>query len=310
MGTMAILAVAFANVPAEETIDMNDCGELAVSGLRCVIGGNAALGEHRAGYNGVFGIRAPGIDESPFVPLYAGLNLEHYFDARPRATDNVLFEPRRTPMTFTRVNATTAELHQPPTPHYGVESWTRFELKEPYYIDMEFRCVPRKDVFRGGFFGVFWASYINAPGDKSLYMRGTGPGGDKTLWVQHCTALHDRDSTVRHVADTLELPFEQPGSMLYSSFSPLRFEEPFFYGRFRDRVLIYIFRPGPLVRFAHSPSGGGLTPDGADTCPAWDFQLIVPDPEVGREYGVRMRLVYKAWVDREDVLAEVRRYLE
>lgn len=296
---------------AQETADVAHSGAFAVSGLRCVIGDNAAAEPHRAGYNGVFAISAPDQDESPFVPLYAGLNLEHYFDARPRSPEaNKFFEPRHAVMTFTRVDATTAELHQPQTPFYGVESWTRFEVKEPYYIDMHFRCVPHKEVFEGGFLGVFWASYINAPLDKSMYMRGTGPVTDRTIWVQHCTPLHDHDSTVRHVGDNLELPFEEAGKMLYASFSPLRFADPFFYGRFRDRVLIYIFQPGPIIRFAHSPSGGGATPDNSDTNPAWDFQLLVPKPEVGREYGLRMRLVYKPWVDRDDVLAEVRRYLE
>ena len=38
--------------------------------------------------------------------------------------------------------------------------------------------------------------------------------------------------------------------------------------------------------------------------------MIVPEYEVGKEYGLRGRVVYKPWVDREDVLAEVRKYLD
>ena len=75
----------------------------------------------------------------------------------------------------------------------------------------------------------------------------------------------------------------------------------------RDHVLLFIFERGPLVRFSHSPSGGGPTPAGDDTSPAWDFQLIVPDYEVGHEYGLRVRLVYKPWAGRDDVLDEVRK---
>ena len=37
------------------------------------------------------------------------------------------------------------------------------------------------------------------------------------------------------------------------------------------------------------------------------FQLIVPDYQVGQEYGLRMRLVYKPWAGRDDVLAEARK---
>jgi hypothetical protein len=63
------------------------------------------------------------------------------------------------------------------------------------------------------------------------------------------------------------------------------------------------------LRFAHSPSGGGKANTGDDTNPAWDFQLVVPDYEVGKEYGLEMRVVFKPWVDRADVLNEVRAYL-
>lgn len=287
-----------------------DYGAFSVSRLTAVIGDNGELGEHRTHYNGLFSLRAPGLVDSPFVPLYAGLNLEHYFDARPRSPEaSVFFEPRHAPMSFTRINDTTAELHQPPTPVYGVESWTRFVLTDPYYVDMEFRCVPTKAAFEGGILGVFWASYINAPSDKSIYFLRDGTL-DAPLWAQFCTQEHNLNSTVRSAKDDLEIPFEATGDVLYSTFSPFRYAAPFYYGRFRDHVLIFIFQSDQIVRFAHSPSGGGRTPTEEDTNPAWDFQLIVPGYEVGKEYGLKVRLVLKPWVDRADVLKEVRAYLE
>ena len=307
----ALAAAAVRGQGNEEKQAVENHGVFEVSQLRCVIGNNAQMGKHSERYNGVFSITAPGIGESPFVEAYAGLNLEHYFDARPRPQDrDLLFEPRLAPMAFQRINATTAELHQPPTPNYGVESWTRFEVKEPYYIDTHYRCVPTKDVFEGGFIGVFWASYINAPDNKGIYFLTEGASLDDPHWVQFCTQVHGAESSVLHEADQAAVAFEAPGNLLYGRPAHLRYSVPFFYGRFRDRVLIYIFRPGPIIRFAHSPSGGGRTPKGDDTNPAWDFQLIVPDYEVGKEYGLTMRLVYKAWGGRDDVLKEVRGYLE
>jgi hypothetical protein len=66
---------------------------------------------------------APGLDTSVYVPAIAGLNLEHYFDGRPRQSERaVFFEPRHAPMQFRRLSETKAELQQPPTPVYGVES--------------------------------------------------------------------------------------------------------------------------------------------------------------------------------------------
>ena len=46
---------------------------------------------------------------------------------------------------------------------------------------MTFRCRPTQHVFRRGYIGLFWASYINAPDDKSMYFRGTAG------WLQLCT---------------------------------------------------------------------------------------------------------------------------
>lgn len=287
-----------------------DYAEFSVSRLRCVIGNNMAVGEHQAGYNGVLSLYAPNLDESPFVPAYAGLNIEHYFDGRlPREERAIFFEPRVAPMTFTRINDATCELHQPATAHYGVESWTRFELKEPYYVDITFRCIPRKPGLEGGWFGVFWASYINAPLDKSIYFLAARSSLDKPLWTQYCTQEHARDSTVCHESDQWSIPFAGGAGSLLSSISPLRYSASFFYGRFRDRVLIYIFEPNPHIRFSHSPSGGGLNAEKGTHNPAWDFQLLIPDYQVNTEYRLTMRLVYKPWVDRADVIAEVRKCL-
>ncbi|GMW00801.1 MAG: hypothetical protein AMXMBFR84_19380 [Candidatus Hydrogenedentota bacterium] len=285
-----------------------DFASFGVSQLQCIIGGNGATGEHNAGYNGVFHLAVPGKDENLYVPFYAGVNLEHYFDSRPRSEDRkVFFEPRFSPMTFAKVNETTAELYQPETPVYGVESWTRFEVKEPNYIDVTYRCVPKRGIFEG-YMGVFWASYINAPLDKSIYFLGDG-SLDTPIWAQYCTQKHGHASSVLSKEETAELPYPPEGDTLFNSLSPLRYTEPFYYGRWRDMVLIYIFKPNPYLRFSHSPSGGGKTKDGDDTNPAWDFQMVIPDYEVGKEYTLEMRVVFKPWVDRADVLNEVRSYL-
>ena len=307
---MVMAGCAFVTATAQEAAKPMDVASFEVSRLQCVIGNNAADGEHGAHYNGVFRMTSPDDPASPYVSSYAGLNLEHYFDARPRNSDNtIFFEPRHAPMEFRKVNAVTAELHQPPTPFFGVESWTTFEMKEPYYIDMSFRCVPRKDAFQGGYMGVFWASYINAPLDKSIYFL----QGDSTLeqpqWAQFCTQAHGRDSTVLPRGDETKLSYPQEQSLLFCSFSPFRYSVPFYYGRIRDMVLIYIFEPNPYLRFAHSPSGGGATTAGDDTNPAWDFELVVPGWKAGETYALKMRAVYKPWVDRADVLKEVAQYL-
>src|SRR5206468_8932644 len=118
--------------------------------LTAVIGDNSAHGGHRAGYNGVWCLTHRTEPRSLFVPSVAGLNLEHIFDGDKRDADagrKVFFEPRNAPMTFRRVSATEAELHQPPTPTFHLESWTRFRLVAPHYLDFHFLCVPTQHAF-------------------------------------------------------------------------------------------------------------------------------------------------------------------
>ncbi len=287
-------------------------GEIGVEGFKCVVGDNEKWGDgHGAGYNGVFLMELPGMAGTPFVPAYAGLNLEHYFDLSPRSDDNgIFFEPRHAPMSFALLNAHSAELHQPPSPHYGVESWSRFEVKSPGRIDMRFRCVPHRADLEGGVLGVFWASYINAPMDKSLYFLAAGSTLDAPVWGQYATQKHNRDSTLISENDTRELAFKSEGGTLFDNLSPLRYSVPFFYGNHGDHVLIYIFEPDALIRFSHSPSGGGPTTAKDGYNPAWDFQYLIPGYETGKEYGFRMRLVCKPWKDRADIIAEVRACLQ
>lgn len=311
--TILLTAMAVAADP-RGVAGVSDVAVLKTSRLECVIGNNKFVQhndlQHQAGYNGLFSVRSADQDESPFVAAYAGMNLEHFFDARPRAENEVFFEPRYSPMSLERQSESSVELYQPPTKTFGVESWTRFELREPYYIDFAFRCIPRTDKYQGGFLGVFWASYINAPLDKSIYFLAAESTLDKPLWRQFNTQLHNRDSTVLGRDDTTELSFHETGSALFSSISPLRYGASFFYGRFRNMVLIYAFRPNPGLRFTQSPSGGGVNDEGDDTNPAWDFQLIVPQVQVGSEYRLDGCLIYKPWRGRDDVLAEVRKFYE
>src|SRR5438445_7033350 len=163
--------------------------------LTAIIGDNSAAGEHHAGYNGVWSLTHKSEPTNLFVPTVAGLNLEHIFDGDKRDADDsrkVFFEPRHAPMAFKKLSATEAELHQPPTPTFHLESWTRFTLMPPHYLDMSFRCQPTQHLFAHGYIGLFWASYINAPEDRSIYFRGGG------IWQQLCTQRHNDESTVRH----------------------------------------------------------------------------------------------------------------
>ena len=273
-----------------------------VGNLTAVIGDNDAQGQHRAGYNGIWSLTHKTEPTNLFVPTVAGLNLEHIFDGEtldPPGQSDLFFEPRRAKMIFKKLSETEAELHQPPTPTFKLESCTRFTLQEPDIIDFDFRFTPTQHVFKRGYLGLFWASYINAPEDKSMYLRG------KNLWLQHCTPAHDVLSSVRHSQDKFELTFvEGHRDCLYKNFSPLRYEVPLFYGLFRKHIFIVMFDRTEGLRITHSPTGGGTNTASQSTNPAWDFQYILPKYEVNTEYHLRARAIYRERCSREQVLKE------
>jgi hypothetical protein len=270
--------------------------------LTAVIGDNNTADKHRAGYNGVWSLTHRAEARTLFVPTVAGLNFEHIFDGDKRDLDNsgkVFFEPRHAPMTFKKLSDTEAELHQPPTPTFHLESWTRFRLVAPHYIDMSFRCQATQHVFEHGYIGLFWASYINAPLDKSIFFR----GGE--TWQQLCSQRHNDECTVRHRDDKIDLKFsEGMRDSLYRNLSPLRYDEPFYYGLFHKHVFILMFDRSEGIRFTHSPSGGGVNKEEQTTNPAWDFQYLIPKYEVKKEYSFRVRAVYREACSRADIVKE------
>lgn len=279
-------------------------GTIKAGDLTAVIGNNSAEGEHRAGYNGVWSLRHASSKRSVFVPALAGLNLEHIITGERLEDGKIFFEPRNAPMSFKQLSESDAELHQPPTPTFHIESWTRFRLVAPHYLDMSFRCVAHEPVFPRGYLALFWASYINAPADKSMYFLG-GLDGQRSLWTQFCPQWHNDQSTVRHRDDAFEMTFPPGGrDALFKNLSRFRFDQPFFYGHYDDLMWLVMFDRAEGIRFTHSPSGGGVNAARQTTNPAWDFQFLVPRPEVMKEYGFRIRTVLRPRCSPEEVLAE------
>jgi hypothetical protein len=301
----AILAHQLAAAAAEASPGQT---ELKAGELTAILGDNSAAGEHRSGYNGIWSLRHAACSRDLFVPSIAGLNLEHIITGEHLDDDKLFFEPRNSPMALTRLSETEAELHQPPTSASRVESWTRFQLVAPHYIDMQFRCVAHEPVFTRGYLAFFWASYINAPLDKSLYFLGGLPG-QKNQWSQLCPQWHNDQSTVRHRDDQFDMSFPEGGrDALFKNLSRLRFDEPFYYGHFDEMIWILMFDRSSGIRITQSPSGGGFSAQFNTTNPAWDFQFLIEKPEVKKEYSFRTRAVFRRRCHRDEIVEEFKRW--
>lgn len=259
---------------------------------------NSAFGKHhRAGYNGIAELRHKRQSANVFVPLYAGFNLEHIFggDRLER-----LFEPRQHRMTLKKLSDRSVVLHQSPTPLSSVESTITFTVVPPHYVDIHYELVAhKKDFFKHGYLVAFWASYINSPEDKRIYFLGTEPGNEKPHWISAFSEKHGFKSTHLPVGEKRDLFFAQDfNATLASHFSEHRFSQPFFYGRFRNMALIFMFDRSEGIRFSQSPTGGG------PRNPAWDFQFIVRKLEVDKPYSFKARLAYEPFVKPHDAMNE------
>ena len=73
-------------------------------------------------------------------------------------------------------------------------------------------------------------------------------------------------------------------------------------------TLLFMFDADERFRMSHSPSGGGRDDRLNTTRPAWDFQFIIPEFDVGAEYGFSTRMVYRPRMSREEVMSEYERF--
>lgn len=262
---------------------------------------NEADGEKQwAGYNGIAGLTHVSQDSSVFHPLVSGFNLEHIFGGD--SLEDV-FEPRTAPMEIYRISNQEVLLYQPPTPLSGMESQTLFKMTEPHYIDITFRCIiHEKDFFKHGYVGLFWASYIDAPADRKIYFHGYEGDSGLLRWISAYSTTHGLKST--HVGkndrDTFYYAPNLNQGMLFNDISDYRYDQPFYYGRFHNMVLAFMFHPKQGIRFSQSPSAGMEEA----IYPAWDFHFVIPGFRVGREYSFRARILYKEFAGAGEVLEE------
>ena len=199
---------------------------------------------------------------------------------------------------------------------YPVDVRATYQVSAPYYIDHALTFTDRRDTRRDGcrFREVSWCCYMNCPEDSRLHFICDGD------WHHYISPRHGLGANIAPgyvLDDELE---DWPLKGQWRSGQPnnrpfhwdryeRRFDEPFYYGRLGQMAMILVFDAPRWLRFFCSPTGGGtsLIPD--RSCPAWDFEWVIPesDYEVGRDYTFRVRLIYKPFLSEDDVLAEYRK---
>jgi hypothetical protein len=304
MGAIAV-TTAFPQMPSPAAEPSNrPYIVLERAGVRAVIVNNEAVDDavlpgHRSGYSAVASLTHRRQGRNLFVPLYAGLNFEHIHDGttQPRET---LFEPRNAPMKIRRVGEHTAELHQPPTPHWQLESSLRYEILDDGAIEMTLDCTPRSRTFKNSYIGLFFASYIHQPESLDIHFLGV-PSDDRGVtpqWIRGVTPDHGTRPTHPAVDDEREFPHDPdfPLSLVFN-LSSYRYSQPWYYGVCRGMAFVQMFRPQDRVRLSQSPSGAG------EGNPAWDFQWFIPQYEVGQRYRFVMRALYLPFESQDQIVS-------
>ncbi len=203
------------------------------------------------------------------------------------------------------VDENTVELTREADSDYPVTAVARYTVQPPYYIEHSLKFVDEKDM-RGAcdFREVSWCCYMNSPEDSRIHFSSQGE------WFRYISPKHGVGSNIApdYVPDdSLEIwPSLDDKRPFHWDRIERKFDKPFYYGRLGNMVLILIFGKPEWLRFFCSPSGGGASLLPSKSCPAWDFEWVIPNDEyeAGKKYEFKMRLVYKKFVSDEDVLAE------
>ena len=277
------------------------CHQLRTQELAVLVGDSAAVGTHEANYSGIWRLASVHEPQPLFIPRYCGFNFEFIV---PKAEGHT-FEPREHPtQLLLSGDGDTVVIHQATTACHQVESWLEFTPAGPAHIDWRFRYnLLDPERFASGLAGFFFASYIDAPDNKAIYVL-SRDCYDAVMWMQFCTLFQGRDAAVVWENDPYDLPFGSLEHGLYSSRAPIRYHVPLFFGRFRDMVFAVFFERPEGVAICHGMGGGGFVQDRSDRNPAWDFFLYCDDAAARPQGEWRGRLIYKPFDGRDDILRE------
>jgi hypothetical protein len=227
-------------------------------------------------------------------------NFEHIFDgvqrdhkADPRWAR--VYEPRQ-PEAVMALHADgplAATLYQPPTPHWGLESLTRFSIRENG-VDIEFSATLRKASPQTSWFGLFWATYPEAERAPLLF-PGRTAAGEPLRWIRGDSLYQlTRNTWTRPgFQDVLQFAADYDDKLYTArAIGVETFDVPLAYG-VRDSTAFAYFLDGELdLRVTQTPLS------------AWDAQYVVHGWEVGACYGLRARIVLKPFVSVADLLSE------
>lgn len=241
----------------------------------------------------------------------AGLNFEHIISGHSDPANS--FAPRQGRYSLYRLpdGKSVALVRSTEDCPWAVSSIFKYTIKEPHYIDVNFRCVPHdpKRFGKRGYAILFFADYMNDVAEVPIHFLGINrPGGAEEWIAGDAPQEHpdwNRGGTYRHT-DAAGLDYDVDHNFKLNSWSydyP-RFAKPFYYGRAAHEMVFQImfdksYGREDEVRFSIFKFKLPKLQR-----PAWDFQYVIHKVEADKEYGFSARILWKKFVSREDCLRE------
>ena len=232
-----------------------------------------------------------------------------------------MFTPRHDPCELKQFSSRRFQIHWPNNgSKWGMEARMDYDFSKKDYVDLVFECIPTRDLYSQGFVAMMWASYMNRAIDRKI--RFWGKEGDRTGWVAFGERKGKRFEvgTVSN-AGVLDLPYEGGAETLnLIENSEKKFITPFYYGlidgdhdlKTTDDRLLYLvlFDQTESIRFAmwNFIKNKAGNPDSHS--PAWDWQYVIRNPEVGMSYGYKARVVVKPFKGIEQIWREYQTWSE
>ena len=241
----------------------------------------------------------------------AGLNFEHIISGH--ANPNNKFTPRSGPYTLHRLpdGPSVVLRRRAQDSPWKVDSTFRYAVKEPHFVDFEFRCTPRDaSLFGPRRYAIFFfANYMNDVEDPALHFIGRQSEDAEASWLRaDAPPGHpdfDGGGNYRALAaEDLQYDDDVKFRLNTWSYDWPRIAQPFFYGRAgRGMTLVLMFdrlhTARDQIRFSLYKFKLPKNPR-----PAWDFQYVINQVEADVEYGFRGRLIWKKFVSAQDCLRE------
>jgi len=198
---------------------------------------------------------------------------------------------------------------------WDVSSTLTYEVANPHYIDVEFRCKAHNaELFGKRRYAIFFfANYMNDVKEVPLNFLGVEYAGGEEKWIAAEAPKGHPDwnsgGTYRYInAEPLEYDMDMNFRLNSWSYDYPRFTKPFYYGHAaHDMVFILMFNKtftqDDQIRFSLFKFKVPKHPR-----PAWDFQYVINKVEEEKEYGFKGRLVWKRFVSAQDCLGEYEKW--